>query len=64
MLLIFNFVLSKGPLVLYKRMVEDGKLQHDSFQEKVAMEFEDLLLRLEHYEKEMEAYHVSFWSSH
>ncbi|PKU84187.1 putative ATPase N2B isoform X1 [Dendrobium catenatum] len=46
-----------GPLVLYKSMVEDGKLQHDTFQEKVAMEFEDLLLRLEHYEKEMEEYH-------
>uniref|UniRef100_A0A2P2IYT2 Uncharacterized protein MANES_03G016200 n=1 Tax=Rhizophora mucronata TaxID=61149 RepID=A0A2P2IYT2_RHIMU len=47
-----------GPLIRYKVMVSEGKLQHDPHQEKVACELEKLLGRLEHYEKDMEDYHV------
>ncbi|KAI3982002.1 hypothetical protein MKX01_018908 [Papaver californicum] len=47
-----------GPLIKYKSLVEQGKLQHDPFQEKVAMELENLLGRLEQYEKDMEEYHL------
>ncbi|KAK1259766.1 hypothetical protein QJS04_geneDACA020066 [Acorus gramineus] len=39
-------------------MVEEGKLRHDVFQEKAAVELEDLIERLERYEKDMEEYHV------
>lgn len=39
-------------------MVKQGKLQHDVYQEKVAFELEDLLVKLGQYEKEMEEYHV------
>ncbi|OAY69533.1 Uncharacterized protein ACMD2_24358 [Ananas comosus] len=46
-----------GPLAIYRRMVREGKLQQDMYQEKVASELEDLLGRLEQYEKEMEGYH-------
>ncbi|XP_020098707.1 lactation elevated protein 1 isoform X3 [Ananas comosus] len=46
-----------GPLAIYRRMVSEGKLQQDMYQEKVASELEDLLGRLEQYEKEMEGYH-------
>ncbi|OVA00442.1 ATPase [Macleaya cordata] len=48
-----------GPLILYKSLVEQGKLQHDPYQEKVAAELQDLLQRLEQYEKDMEEYHVN-----
>lgn len=54
----FLFFLSEGPLAIYRRMVREGKLQQDMYQEKVASELEDLLGRLEQYEKEMEGYHV------
>lgn len=39
--------------------MEQGKLQHDPNQEAVASQLENLLGRLEQYEKEMEDYHVS-----
>lgn len=47
-----------GPLTQYKGLVEQGKLQYDPYQEKVALELENLLGRLEQYEKDMEEYHV------
>jgi len=47
-----------GPLPQYKNLVEQGKLQHDLYQERVASELENLLQRLEQYEKDMEEYHV------
>ncbi|XP_057959657.1 uncharacterized protein LOC131152068 isoform X2 [Malania oleifera] len=46
-----------GPLVQYKNLVEQGRLQHDPYQEKVALELENLLGRLDLYEKDMEEYH-------
>ncbi|XP_004498664.1 uncharacterized protein [Cicer arietinum] len=48
-----------GPLVQYKNLVDQGKLQHDPYQESVATELEKLLARLEKYEREMEEYHVN-----
>ncbi|KAM6564010.1 hypothetical protein CsatB_024008 [Cannabis sativa] len=48
---------SSGPLSQYRSLVEQGKLQHDSNQERVALELENLLGRLERYEREMEEYH-------
>ncbi|WCJ30260.1 AFG1-like ATPase family protein [Euphorbia peplus] len=47
-----------GVLALYKNLVDQGKLQHDPYQEKVAFELENLLRRLKQYEKDMEEYHV------
>ncbi|XLR28629.1 hypothetical protein S83_056529 [Arachis hypogaea] len=47
-----------GPLVQYKNLVEQGKLKHDPYQEGVASELENLLARLEKYEKDMEEYHI------
>jgi len=47
-----------GPLVQYRSLVDQGKLRHDPFQESVASELENLLARLEQYEKDMEEYHV------
>lgn len=47
-----------GPLAQYKNQVEQGKLQHDPYQERVAWELENLLGRLEQYGKDMEDYHV------
>ncbi|KAK4757755.1 hypothetical protein SAY87_019056 [Trapa incisa] len=47
-----------GPLTQYKDLVNQGKLQHDPDQEKVALELENLLGRLQQYEKDMEEYHV------
>lgn len=46
-----------GPLTQYRRLVEQKKLQHDPYQEKVAVELDNLLGRLEQYEKDMEEYH-------
>ncbi|KAF6151164.1 hypothetical protein GIB67_037372 [Kingdonia uniflora] len=46
------------PLTLYKSLVDQGKLQHDPHQERVAIELQNLLGRLEQYEKDMEQYHV------
>ncbi|KAJ9702559.1 hypothetical protein PVL29_004340 [Vitis rotundifolia] len=48
-----------GPLTRYRDLVEQGKLQHDPDQERVALELDNLLGRLEQYEKEMEEYHVT-----
>ncbi|CAL5206348.1 unnamed protein product [Lathyrus oleraceus] len=48
-----------GPLVQYKNLVDQGKLQHDPYQESVATELQNLLARLENYEREMEEYHVN-----
>ncbi|KAI9192166.1 hypothetical protein LWI28_019106 [Acer negundo] len=47
-----------GLLVQYRKLIEQGKLQHDPFQEKVAVALENLLGRLDQYEKDMEEYHV------
>lgn len=51
---------SKNPGLLahYRSLVEQGKLQHDPYQEKIASELENLLQRLEQYEKDMEEYHA------
>ncbi|TKY58153.1 Lactation elevated protein 1 [Spatholobus suberectus] len=48
-----------GPLVQYRSLVDQGKLRHDPYQESVASELENLLARLEQYEKHMEEYHVN-----
>ncbi|WJX09835.1 peroxisome-assembly ATPase [Trifolium repens] len=48
-----------GPLVQYKNLVDQGKLQHDPYQETVAIELQNLLARLENYERQMEEYHVN-----
>ncbi|GAB2223365.1 hypothetical protein Droror1_Dr00017506 [Drosera rotundifolia] len=45
-----------GPLIQYKNLIQQGKLQHDPYQEKVATELENLLGRLEKYEQDMEIY--------
>ncbi|KAM1134472.1 hypothetical protein ACFX19_044297 [Malus domestica] len=52
-----------GPLTQYKSLVEEGKLQHDPKQETVAFQLEELLGRLEQYEREMENYHekLAIW---
>lgn len=42
----------------YRKLIEQGKLQHDPNQEKVALALENVLGRLEQYEKDMEEYHV------
>ncbi|KAJ9555024.1 hypothetical protein OSB04_009638 [Centaurea solstitialis] len=46
-----------GPLTQYKNLVKEGQLQFDPYQEKVALELDNLLTRLKQYEKEMEEYH-------
>ncbi|MFS8005394.1 putative ATPase, AFG1, P-loop containing nucleoside triphosphate hydrolase [Helianthus anomalus] len=47
-----------GPLTQYKNLVKEGQLQFDPYQEKVALELDNLVQRLVQYEKEMEEYHV------
>ncbi|CAI0415033.1 unnamed protein product [Linum tenue] len=47
----------QGPLARYRDLVGEGKLRHDPYQERVAIELEKLLGRLEQYEREMEEYH-------
>lgn len=47
-----------GPLAQYRSLVKQGKLQHDPYQEEVAFKLENLLGRMEQYEKDMEEYHV------
>lgn len=42
----------------YKNLVEQGKVEHDPYQERVAFELEKLLSRLQQYEKDMEDYYV------
>lgn len=49
-----------GPQLQYRKLVEQGRLQHDPYQERVALALENLLGRLEQYENEMEEYHVFF----
>lgn len=46
-----------GVLAQYRKMIEQGRLQNDPYQEMVALELEKLLGRLEQYEKDMEEYH-------
>ncbi|KAH7524667.1 hypothetical protein FEM48_Zijuj06G0144000 [Ziziphus jujuba var. spinosa] len=46
-----------GPLSQYRNLLEQGKLQYDANQERVASELDKLFGRLEQYEKEMEEYH-------
>ncbi|KAI3706822.1 hypothetical protein L6452_24811 [Arctium lappa] len=46
-----------GPVTQYKNLVKEGQLQFDPYQEKVALELDNLLTRLKQYEKEMEEYH-------
>ncbi|XP_010250073.1 PREDICTED: lactation elevated protein 1 isoform X2 [Nelumbo nucifera] len=48
-----------GPLKVYRSLVEEGKLQYDPYQESVATELENLLGRLEQYEKDMEQFHIN-----
>ncbi|XP_019174027.1 PREDICTED: lactation elevated protein 1 isoform X1 [Ipomoea nil] len=48
-----------GVLAYYRSLVDQGKLQHDPYQEKIACELENLLGRLQQYEKEMEEYHFN-----
>ncbi|CAN0877604.1 AFG1-like ATPase [Linum grandiflorum] len=48
----------QGPLARYREFVGEGKLQHDPYQERVAIELEKLLGRLEQYERDMEDYHA------
>ncbi|KAL3633573.1 hypothetical protein CASFOL_022335 [Castilleja foliolosa] len=52
-----------GPLEYYKNLVNRGKLKHDTFQENVALELDNLLGRLGQYDKDMEQYHenLSKW---
>ncbi|CAN6297015.1 unnamed protein product [Urochloa humidicola] len=50
-----------GPLTLYRNLVNQGKLTHDSFQENVATELDNLLTRLQQYEMEMEDYHAKMY---
>ncbi|KAK6236960.1 hypothetical protein QUC31_020755 [Theobroma cacao] len=55
-----------GPLSHFRNLVEQGRLQHDPYQERVAMALENLLGRLEQYEKDMEEYHIKLaeWEKH
>ncbi|PON76967.1 ATPase, AFG1-like [Trema orientale] len=46
-----------GPLAQYTNLVEEGTLRHDPNQERVALELDKLLGRLEQYERDMEEYH-------
>ncbi|KAK6129532.1 hypothetical protein DH2020_036765 [Rehmannia glutinosa] len=48
-----------GPLAYYKSLVNQGKLKHDAYQEKVAFQLDNLLGRLDQYEKDMEEYHAN-----
>ncbi|CAO1941199.1 unnamed protein product, partial [Urochloa humidicola] len=50
-----------GPLTLYRNLVNQGKLTHDSYQENVATELDNLLTRLQQYEMEMEDYHAKMY---
>ncbi|CAL9145073.1 uncharacterized protein LOC135585758 isoform X2 [Musa acuminata AAA Group] len=50
--------LRPGPLAHYRSMVREGKLKYDTYQERVAFELEELLGKLQCYQKEMEDYHV------
>ncbi|XVE97443.1 hypothetical protein REPUB_Repub03eG0020000 [Reevesia pubescens] len=55
-----------GPLLHYRNLVEQGRLKHDPNQERVALALENLLGRLEQYEKDMEEYHIKLaeWEKH
>ncbi|KAL6528830.1 hypothetical protein OROMI_029006 [Orobanche minor] len=51
--------LPPGPLAYYKSLVNQGKLKHDACQERVALELDNLLGRLDRYEEDMEEYHAN-----
>lgn len=51
-------IFGSGPLAQYRNLIEQGKLQYDPNQERVASELDKLFGRLEQYEKDMEEYHV------
>ncbi|KAL8054469.1 hypothetical protein ABFX02_05G138800 [Erythranthe guttata] len=53
-----SFSRRPGPVTYYKSLVNQGKLKHDPYQEKVAFELDNLLGRLDQYEKDMEEYHT------
>ncbi|XP_038695339.1 putative ATPase N2B isoform X2 [Tripterygium wilfordii] len=53
-----SFHKASGPLMHYRNLVDQGKLQHDPYQERVASELEKLCGRLEKYEQDMEEYHA------
>ncbi|KAL0447333.1 UNVERIFIED_CONTAM: putative ATPase N2B [Sesamum latifolium] len=55
----FSYPSLPGPLAYYKSLVNQGKLKHDPYQEKVALELDSLLGRLDQYEKDMEEYHAN-----
>ncbi|XP_012076596.1 AFG1-like ATPase isoform X2 [Jatropha curcas] len=55
----FSSTKPPGPLARYKNLVDQGKLRHDPYQERIAFELEKLLGRLEQYEKDMEEYHLN-----
>lgn len=57
-LIFIQYRLNSGPLTQYKNLVKEGQLQFDPYQEKVALELDNLLQRLQQYEKEMQEYHV------
>ncbi|KAI3454196.1 hypothetical protein Pfo_010859 [Paulownia fortunei] len=54
-----SFSRRPGPLAYYKSLVNQGKLKRDAYQEKVAFELDNLLGRLDQYEKDMEIYHAN-----
>lgn len=54
----FSTSRNPGPLTQYRNLVKEGQLQFDPYQEKVALELDNLLQRLQQYEKEMEEYHI------
>lgn len=58
--LYFEFILISlpGPVAYYKSLVNQGKLKNDPYQEQVALELDNLLGRLDQYEKDMKEYHV------
>lgn len=49
---------STGLMSHYRKLVEQGRLQNDPYQEKVALALQNLLGRLEEYEKDMQEYHI------
>nr|XP_043635536.1 AFG1-like ATPase [Erigeron canadensis] len=54
----FSTSINPGPLTQYKHLVKEGQLQFDPYQEKVALELDNLLERLVQFDKEMEEYHI------
>ncbi|KAL5975808.1 hypothetical protein ACLOJK_020136 [Asimina triloba] len=54
-----SILVGNTAIVIIWSLVQQGKLKHDIYQERVASELEDLLERLKQYEKEMEKYHAT-----